>query len=127
MKICFFLRQDMLYNPAASTGFFLNTLRYRMNKKKLLASSDVPIDEMNNLSLSGAPTSEGEKNDLLIFFRSCNLRTEMSELIKTMKRTVDFRREVMRDVNTQIMQSFPFYFSEPKLVCSTCVIYDCLY
>lgn len=114
----------MLYNSATSTGFLLNTLRYRMNKQKQLASSDVPIDEMNNLSLNRAPRSEDEKNDLLIFFRSCNLRTEMSELIKTMKETVEFRQEVMRDVKTQIMQSFPFYFSEPKLVCSTCVMMD---
>lgn len=119
IQVLHLFRQDMLYNSAANSGFLLNTLRYRMRKEKPYdhASSEVPTDEMNELSLNGSPLSEDERNNLLIFFRSCNLRTEKDQLIDKMKKTIDFRREVLRDEKTQIMQSFPFYFDDPKLVC----------
>lgn len=107
----------MIYNNATGSGFFLNTLRYRINKTKQHVQSEVPVDEMNDLSLNDSPLTENERNELLIFFRSCNLRSEKDELINTMKKTIDFRRELLQDEKTQIMQSFPFYFADPNLVC----------
>lgn len=109
----------MVYNSASGTGYLYNTLRYRMQRMK--PDSVTPLmDEMENLSLDGDRSmSEDEKNGLLMFFRSCNLRTEKDELITTLKRTIAFRRMLLQDEKKPIIEMFPFYFAEPTLVCTS--------
>lgn len=115
--------QDQIYNSAIGSGFLLNTLRYRKNKKQ-----DVPIDEMKDLSLNDLPYSEDDINDFKTFFKACNLRTEKDELIITMKKTIELRRKIFQNEKTHIFQSFPFYFASPDLVslarnqCNKCAI-----
>lgn len=73
-------------------------------------------NEMKDLSINDSSNQQHERKELLIFFRSANLRHERDKLIETLKLTVDLRQEVLRDKKTQIMQIFPFYFADPTLV-----------
>lgn len=57
-----------------------------------------------------------EKQDLVLFFKSCLTSKCVDEIKDKLKSTVKFRAELLSDESTNIPELFHFFFVKPELV-----------
>lgn len=119
----FLICQDLLYNSGKSSGFIFNTLAYRKKKAK----SVIVLEDNNNADIAqaleacsineeGKEIPEDDINNILAYFKSCLVSEEQPELIEKMRETETIRSNILLSDNHDLQETFPFYFSCPKLV-----------
>lgn len=58
-------------------------------------------------------STEEEREQYLTFFKTCVLPRDINKLKETLKNTIDFRREIILEKETNFPELFPFYFVAP--------------
>lgn len=85
------------------------------------------VEATQNISLNdNVALTEDEKNRILLYFKKCVVALEKPSLVENLKETVHFREEVLRSVDVNIPESFPFYFVAPDLVSENPFFFTCL-
>lgn len=87
--------------------------------------TDRMAEATQNMTLNEKPFSEEEKNEIMMYFKTCVVRNEKTSLIEKLKETVNLRIDIMKNAETNITESFPFYFVEPSLVSGNQITVHC--
>lgn len=88
-----------------------------MSKKQNGNPNDIVNDEENHLD-----TNSGiDENNLLQFLKTCVVKNDSPEIKKKLTESVSIRRKFLRKPMAKIMEMFPFYFADPRMVS----IYSC--
>lgn len=76
---------------------------------------------IDNIEAQLAQVQISPENDLQ-FLKTCVVKNvDRNVILAKLKSTQKLRESLMRDENIDLRTSFPFFFAEPRLVCSICL------
>lgn len=104
--------QDAMYNSKCSSGYLYANLKNRKRKevKQNQIFAEILVEDVSNY------LTEAEKQKYLLYFKMCVLPKEIDLLKEIMRKTIEYRKELIGANNQEIQEIFPFYFTTPELV-----------
>lgn len=89
-------------------GYVNNRLKYLASKYTDPNAREIPNQQNNTNALP---------EDDLFFLRNCVIKNaDLNVIISKLNSTRDLRKSMMTNENIDLRESFPFFFTDPKLV-----------
>lgn len=104
-----------MFDSAKGKGF----LYYKLKNKRsggIVISAKVP-------NAVEPEYTDKEIDDLKLYFKTCLVSEQGSDLLDKLKSTVAIRMSLLNDKDTNFPETFPFYFVSPDIVSTIYVHY----
>lgn len=97
-------------------GYFASRIKY-LNQRRNQHQKQVVLSNVNEAENS-IPTGEAntEVEDMDYLKRAVITKTNFNSVVAKLNTTRSLRQRMLLDLNTDWRESFPFFFSHPKLV-----------
>lgn len=109
--------QDLLYDPTANKGWLISKLKYhRLQTKKATQGNKEP--ESGSDDEQQAVYNDYEAKADVTFLKSVVVNACNMDLIKTkLRATMEYRNKLLDDMELNFIETFPYFFVHPDLVC----------
>lgn len=116
----YFSSQELLYNPSKDSGWLVAVLRTRRqaNKRDQMNQQMLPLNDSNDANASY--TEDQAKNDIEILRTMQVNQSNMPEITQRLKSTIGLRNGICDDVNVNLLERFPYFFTHSHLV--SCIL-----
>lgn len=144
--------QDLFYNPQQKTGWFYTVLKKRQKalttteratfkqknrlngniKRDKYTTKGIQKDNNNKMeddkatdNIDQMPVKYSQEDAIkdIAFLRSCKLNEANMPIIREkLKLTVEERLKMVNEDKTNLLEQFPYFFAEPKLVVYHCTV-----
>lgn len=107
--------KELFYDKAKNLGWLVSVFKVR---RKLQSRNKNPVQEVNenNNDQSTLYTEENEKEDTEFLRTVVVNKTNMQLIEQKLKMTIDYRKQLCKDPNTNVLVHFPYFFTHSELV-----------
>lgn len=97
-----------MFDPAKCKGFLYYKLKNNRTETSTLVTNTASVNEREY--------TDDEINDLKTYFKTCVVSEQKDELLKKLEETIEIRKILLKDSETNFSEIFPFYFVSPDTV-----------
>lgn len=106
----------MFYNPSTGLGWIVSKLKtIRSNMGKIAPIDGNNVDENENNETEDAINYD-PKEDVDLLLSIVVNDANMPIIHEKLRKTLYYRRKLFDDINTNLVERFPYFFTHPQLV-----------
>lgn len=108
--------QELFYNPSKNSGWFIPVLRARRRNGQNKDANDDESDEVNGSDTCLEYSEENAKADIELLRQTLVHKSTWEIFEQKLKSTIEYRNKICDDENINLLERFPYFFTNPELV-----------